>query len=137
MDTPHTLLAPFAHQTTSLLTTFRRNGTPVGTPVHVAVDDDRAFFRTWDTTWKFKRLRNNPLVTLSPSTFRGRPLGPTIRARARKLEGQEARHAAKLLSSKYPVLQRMVPFVHRLMGVKTVHFELTPLSAESGETQAT
>ena len=136
MDTPHLLLAPFADQTTSLLTTFRRNGDAVGTPVHIAVEGDRAFFRTWDTTWKYKRLRNNPLVTLRPSSFRGRPQGSAICAHARKLEGLEARHAAKLLTSKYPVLQRLVPRLHQLMGVKTVHFELTPLSRESDKTRA-
>jgi PPOX class probable F420-dependent enzyme len=136
MDTPRSLLAPFTDQTTSLLTTFRRDGVAVGTPVHIAVEGDHAFFRTWDTTWKYKRLRNNPLVTLRPSTFRGQPQGPAIRARARRLEGPEARHAAELLTSKYPVLQRLVPVAHRLMGVKTVHFELSPLSRERDKTQA-
>lgn len=43
-----TVLAPFVRQKTVLLTTYRRDGTPVGTPVHIAVDGDRAFFRTWD-----------------------------------------------------------------------------------------
>jgi PPOX class probable F420-dependent enzyme len=136
MDTPDLLLAPFADQTTSLLTTFRRDGVGVGTPVHIAVEGDRAFFRTWDTAWKYKRLRNNPLVTLRPSSFRGQPQGPAIRARVRRLEGPEARHAAKLLRSKYPVLQGLVPLVHRLMRVNTVHYELTPLSRESDNTQA-
>jgi phytoene dehydrogenase-like protein len=42
------------------LTSYRRGGTPVGTPVHVVAEGDRAYFRTWDATWKFKRIRNNP-----------------------------------------------------------------------------
>ena len=44
------VLEPFVRQQTVLLTTYRRNGTPVGTPVHIAVDGDRAFVRTWDAT---------------------------------------------------------------------------------------
>lgn len=75
---------------------------PVGTPVHVALAGDRALFRTWDSAWKFKRLRNNPIVTLRPSTFRGRPTGSTISAHARILKGQEARDASSLLTAKYP-----------------------------------
>jgi len=50
----------FVHQRTVLLTTYRRDGTPVGTPVNIVVDGDRAFVRTFDTAWKLKRIRNNP-----------------------------------------------------------------------------
>ena len=97
-------LEPFVGQKTVLLTTYRRDGTEVGTPVHIAADGDRAFVRTWDTTWKLKRIRENPEVKVAPSTVSGRPTGPAIRARARVLEGGEAEYAAKLLASKYPVL---------------------------------
>jgi uncharacterized protein len=50
----------FTKQKTVLLTTYRRDGTPVGTPVNIAVEGDHAFVRTWDTAWKFKRIRNTP-----------------------------------------------------------------------------
>ena len=86
-------LEPLAHQQYVLLTTYRRNGTPVGTPVHIAVDGDRAFVRTWDATWKLKRIRNNPEVEVAPSTMRGEPTGPAIHARARVLEGAESAYA--------------------------------------------
>jgi hypothetical protein len=39
-------LEPLVRQGTILLTTYRRDGTPVGTPVHVAVEGNRAFVRT-------------------------------------------------------------------------------------------
>jgi uncharacterized protein len=38
------------------LTTFRRSGAAVATAVHVVLDGDEAFFRTWNTTGKAKRL---------------------------------------------------------------------------------
>ena len=69
-------LEPFIHQKYVLLTTYRRDGTPVGTPVSIAVDGDQAFVRTWDTAWKVKRIRNNPEVEVAPSTLRGKPTGP-------------------------------------------------------------
>jgi len=123
-------LEPFVEQKTVLLTTYRRDGTGVGTPVHIAVDGDRAFVRTWDTTWKLKRIRNNPEVEVAPSTVGGRPTGPAIRARARVLDGDEAKYAAELLARKYPLLHGvLIPRLHRLRGNKTMHIELTPLDS--------
>ena len=43
---------------TILLTTYKRSGDPVATPVSIAFADDRAFFRTYDKAGKAKRLRN-------------------------------------------------------------------------------
>ena len=118
--------APFARQRTVLLTTLRRDGTPVRTPVSIAVEDDRAFIRSWDTAGKVKRIRNNPEVTIAPCTARGRPTGPAIPARARILTGEESARAGRLLAGKYPILHGLlVPLVHRLRGNTTTHIELT------------
>ena len=128
MAAPTPALAPFVRQKTILLTTYRRDDTPVGTPVSIAVDGDRAFIRTWDTAWKFKRMRRHPEVEIAPATFRGVPTGPAIRARARFLDGEEAAHAARALARKYPLLHGvLVPLIHRLRRNMTVHTELTPL----------
>ena len=119
-------LKRFEQQYTVLLTTFRRDGTPVGTPVNIAVEDDHAYIRTWDTAWKFKRLRNNPHVEIAPSTVRGTPTGPAVPVRARILSGEESAHAATLIARKHPVLHGIVvPLLHRLRGNRTVHVELT------------
>ncbi len=57
-----------------LLTTFRRNGTGVATPVWtVAVSDGRIGMWTGAGTGKYKRLRNNPHVTIQSCTARGKP----------------------------------------------------------------
>jgi PPOX class probable F420-dependent enzyme len=118
--------APFARQRTVLLTTYRRDGTPVGTPVSIAVAGDRAFFRTYDKAWKSKRLRRNPDATIAPSTVRGTPTGPAIHARARLLNGAEATAAARALARKYPLLHGfLVPLAHRLARYTTLHYELT------------
>lgn len=117
--------AHLAHQRAILLITFRKNGSPVGTPVSVAVDGNRAYFRTWHTAWKVRRLQNNPSVELVPSTMKGKPTGPSMEAHARRVEGAEAKHARKLLARKYPLLHRiLVPVGHRLMRYKTLHYEL-------------
>jgi uncharacterized protein len=128
MSTPSRLLESFVGQWAVLLTTYKRDGTPIGTPVNIAVDGNRAFVRTFDTAWKLKRIHNNPEVEIAPSTWRGRPRGPAIRARARLLEGEESAYAGRLLVRKHPILHRiLVPLVHRLRGNETVHIELRPL----------
>lgn len=126
-------LEPFDRQKTILLTTHRRDGTPVGAPVHIVVDGDHAFVRTWDTTGK--RIRNDPSVEVCPSTVGGRPTGPAIRARARVLEGDESASAGRMLARKYPVLHGfLIPLVHRLRGNETIHVELRPI--DNGEVPA-
>jgi PPOX class probable F420-dependent enzyme len=120
-------LQPLNEHKTALLTTFRRDGTPVGTPVTIVVDGDRAVFRTYDKAWKAKRLRNNPEVEIAPSTVRGEPLGPAVRARTRLLDGEEAQRARRMLRRRAPVLQGfLVPLNHRLARYRTLHYELVP-----------
>ena len=138
------VLAPFARQKTVLLTTYRRDGTPVRTPVSIAVEGGHAYIRSYETAGKTKRLRRNPMVEVAPSTWRGRPTGPAIRAHARRVDGEEAAHAARLLARKNPLLQGvLVPLTHRSNRAKygaTVHFKLTPVvpvePARSAETAA-
>lgn len=132
MATPDSI-SRFARQKTVLLTTYRRDGMPVGTPVHIATDGNHAYFRTYDASWKAKRLRRNPNVEVAPSTVRGKPIGEAIRGHARLLEGEEARRAARTLARKYRLLHRLlIPWSHRLKGWKTLHYELTILGDEPG-----
>ncbi len=130
MSTATELLRPFTDQPTVLLTTFRRDGRPVGTPVSIAVDGERAFVRTYESSGKFKRLRNNPRVEVAPSTFRGEATGPTVQAQARILGGEEALAARRRIEHKHPWLHGvLVPLNHRLTRKRTVYLELRPLEA--------
>ena len=124
-------LARFARQKTAVLTSYRRDGTPVATPLSVIADGDRLLIRTYQNAWKTRRMRNRPEVEIAPSTRSGRPTGPAIRAVAHQLEGAESRRAARLLARKYPGLQGiMVPWTHRTFRAKygaTLHYELVPV----------
>ena len=132
MTSPKEVLKPFSRQWTVLPTTYRRDDTPVGTAVNIAVDGDRAYVRTPHRTGKVKRLRNNPNVEIAPSTLLGRPTGPSVRAQAKLLSGDEAMHASRELARKYRIIQGvLVPLAHRLARQKTLHYELTPVSTDS------
>jgi PPOX class probable F420-dependent enzyme len=128
MTTPSAALAPFVRQQAVLLTTYRKDGTPVGTAVSIAVEGDRAFVRTFDSAWKLKRLRNNPEVEIAPATLRGQPTGPAIRAHARILDSEEASAASRAIARKYPIMHGVVvPLFHRLRRNRSMHIELTPI----------
>ena len=134
-------LARFVRQKTILLTSYRRDGRPVGAPVSVVVDGDRAYVRSPGSGGKIKRIRNNPIVEIAPCTSRGQPTGPAVRMRARLLEGPEFRHASRLLGRKYPMLQGLfVPLAHRLGRARfgrTAHVALTPIDDQVPQRPAT
>lgn len=133
-----TYFEPITRAGTVVLTTYKRDGTPVGTPVSVAFDQGRAFFRSYDKAWKTKRLRRNPVVDVAPGTVLGRATGPAVHGTARLLDGDEARIAARALARRHPLLQGLlVPFMHRVRRYQTMHYELMPRARDGGRSEAT
>jgi PPOX class probable F420-dependent enzyme len=124
---PAPTLERFVKARQVLLTSYRKDGTPVGTPVNMAVVGPVGYARTWETSGKFKRIRRNPQVEIAPCTGRGKPTGEPLRMTARILEGEEAERAARAIEAKHPILQgRVVPWYHRRKSLVTTHIELTP-----------
>ncbi|MFJ8076634.1 PPOX class F420-dependent oxidoreductase [Streptomyces sp. NPDC096176] len=85
------------------LTTFRKNGTGVATPVWFAVDGGELFVWTRSDSWKVKRLRNDSRVVVTVCDVRGRieDGAPTAEGTARLLDAAETGGVRKLLSRKY------------------------------------
>ena len=111
-----------------LLSTRRRNGRIVDTPVNLAVDaDGMGYFRTWSTAGKAKRLANFPGVRVAPCTFRGRPTSSDQPALTTRLAGSDAEYARRQLAARFPLLHgRLVPLVHRFARRQTIYYRLTP-----------
>ena len=121
-----TLLEPLARPWAVLLRTQKRDGSWVGAPVNLAVERERAFFGTPANSWKVKRLRNFAEVEVAPSTLRGQPTGPALSARARRLSGDEANAATRVLIERHPIVHRfVVPFELRLKRTENVLYELS------------
>lgn len=122
------LLQPFVDQWAALLTTYRRDGRSVSTPVNVVVDQERVLFRTYEQTGKFKRLRHDSRVTLQACDARGRATGDfVLHGVARLLTSDLDEAAGRQIDAKYPLFQkRLVRLAHRLAGYRTVHFEVVP-----------
>ncbi len=124
---------PFRRRRTALLTTYKRDGTPVA-PVTIVADGERALVRTYDRSWKARRMRRNPRVEVAPSTVLGKPRGEAITATARLLSGEEADRAARAIARRQRILQGiLVPLFHRLKGYRTLHYELVPVAGAAGE----
>jgi PPOX class probable F420-dependent enzyme len=73
-------VTPLPHSTYVSLTTFRRTGVPVPTPVWAAPDSDTLVVWTRADSGKVKRLRHTARVTVAPCDFRGRTQGPAADA---------------------------------------------------------
>jgi uncharacterized protein len=87
-----------------LLTTFRKNGDGVATPVWiVSLPDGTGGFTTEVDSGKVKRIRNNPSVTLQPCTLRGKVTADAavVNATADVLLGADARPVTKAVRRKY------------------------------------
>lgn len=97
------------------LTTYRRNGEPVPTPVWIAADDHGLLVLTPVGSGKVKRLRRDPRVQLVPCGRFGkvRPGAPVASGRAEVVEDPAA--AAQAIAAKYPVEHRVVLGIERLV----------------------
>ena len=65
------------------LTTFRRDGTPVDTPVWVVGRQGRLYLNTAAGSFKVKRIRANPAIRLAPCSMRGTVTGAWHSGKAR------------------------------------------------------
>ena len=82
-----------------MVTTYRRDGRPVATPLGYGIDGDRLYFMTQPDSGKTKRLRHTPRVGVAASTLRGRVTGPAYDGIAVPISGPAARHAQRLITS--------------------------------------
>ncbi len=111
---PSTLADMGRHRFVSL-TTFRRSGQPVATPVWIAPDGDALVVTTPADSGKVKRLRHDPRVELRPCTRSGTvALGaPTTTAVARVVPTDPRSTAA--LEEKYRLQYRLIALLEKVV----------------------
>jgi PPOX class probable F420-dependent enzyme len=121
---------------TTILTSFRRNGMGVGSPVGTVASQGKLYFMTAASTGKVKRLVNNPRVTVASGTFKGEALGPAIEGTAHRLSGEELKQARDLL--RVGILGHFWGFIFdlRYPGEKTAVYEIS-LAAEGVDHEMT
>src|SRR5579864_9012112 len=83
------------------LTTFRKSGVGVTTPVWFGEEDGKLYVMTRGDMGKSKRIRNNPKVRIAPCTIRGKATGPEFPATARFLSREDHARARQTINRKY------------------------------------
>lgn len=87
-----------------LLTTFRRDGSGVPTPVWCVREGQTLRVITQASSGKARRILANPNVLVGPCDARGRSRGPQVRARATLQSAMETARTRELVSRRYGVL---------------------------------
>lgn len=101
------------------LTTFRRNGAGVSTPVWIARDGDELIVTTPRRSGKVKRLRNDPRVTLAPCDRRGQVAdGAAVVEANATIEADEAEveRLGRVFLGKYRLEYRTFMLIERLIS---------------------
>lgn len=131
-----TLIAQPDSSHSVFLTTFRRNGEGVGTPVGMKAMAGKLYFMTPASSWKVKRLAHTRHVTLALCTFGGQPLGPAVDGVARRLAGPEAKQARRWICSGLAGGIINAIFTVRYPGDKTAIYEVSLLAQEQQQTRS-
>jgi len=90
------------------LETYKKDGTPVRTPVWFVIDNNLIYVITRDSTGKVKRLENNQDVQIVSCSFKGEPKNEWIKGKVEKITGKEADIAIKLRKKKYGMSARLI-----------------------------
>ena len=89
------------------LETYKKDGTPVRTPVWFVIDNDLIYVITRDSTGKVKRLKNNQYVRIVSCSFKGEPKNEWVKGKTEMITGEEADKAIKLRKKKYGMFARL------------------------------
>ncbi|KFU77192.1 hypothetical protein SAMN04489729_7718 [Amycolatopsis lurida] len=102
-----------------VLTTFRKNGAPVPTPVWAAGDGGELVIWSERKAGKVKRIRNGGRVEVQACDFRGaKTHGDVVAGAARLLDLDETERVRKVIARKYGITGRVTMFFSRLRGPK-------------------
>jgi PPOX class probable F420-dependent enzyme len=97
------------------LTSFRRDGSGVATPMWFVADDGQLVVETDADSYKVKRIRRDPHVRIAVCDARGRPRGEAIDAQATVLPDSERERIERLLARKYRIDRFTVLPLYRLV----------------------
>ncbi|PPK67597.1 PPOX class F420-dependent oxidoreductase [Actinokineospora auranticolor] len=115
-----------------LVTTRKRDGSTVPTPVWVVREGADLVIWTVRDSGKVKRIRNDPRVTVAPCDARGNPTGPASPATARLLDDAESDRGRKRIQRKYGAMGWLVVQGSRLRRgtTGTICVAITPDAPE-------
>lgn len=90
------------------LETYKKNGHGVKTPVWFVISNRRIYVATDASSGKVKRLKNNKVVKITPSDFKGRPKSEWIEGVAFFGNESELNQTMLLRTKKYGILSKII-----------------------------
>jgi PPOX class probable F420-dependent enzyme len=103
------------------LTTYRKDGTAVSTPIWFNIIGDRLYCTTPSDSWKVKRIANNSRVQFAACTQRGKVTGATFSGTARIIGSEELPSVIAAKKKRYPSFRIIHRFKSDQAGI-----EITP-----------
>ena len=97
------------------LTSFRRDGSAVATPVWFVADNGQLLVETDADSYKVRRIRRDPHVRIAVCDARGRLRGEAVDAAATVLPDSERERVERLLARKYRIDRFTVLPLYRLV----------------------
>ena len=114
-----------------LLTTFTKDGRPKPTPVWAAAEGDRLLVITQAKSWKVKRIRNSPRVTLAACDMRGNPKGEAVEGTAAVLDTSQTPAVYDAIGRRYGIVGKVFNLFSKLRGGMQNNVGLELRAAES------
>lgn len=111
-----------------LLTTFTKDGRPKPTAIWAAPTGDRLVVITQEKSWKVKRIRNTPRVTIAPCDRSGNAKGDAVEALATILDKSANGATYDAISKRYGLVGKTFGVFSKLRGgmKNNVTIELKP-----------
>ncbi|WP_201359618.1 PPOX class F420-dependent oxidoreductase, partial [Mycobacterium paraintracellulare] len=87
---------------------------PKPTPIWAAADQGRLLVITQEQSWKVKRIRNTPRVTLATCTMNGRPTSEAVEGTAVILDKSHTAAVYDAIGKRYGIVGKVFNFFSKL-----------------------
>jgi PPOX class probable F420-dependent enzyme len=112
----HVTFADVAQSEYILLTTFTKDGRPKPTAIWAARDGYRLVVITQESSWKVKRIRNTPRVTIATCDRRGNSAGEAVEATAAILDKSANGATYDAIGKRYGLLGKTFSLFSKMRG---------------------
>ena len=115
------ILKQFIDQKYISLETYKKDNTPIRTPVWFVINNDHIYITTKESTGKVKRLRNNQNVRLAVWSMKGQIKNEWVDGIAKMIVGDDAENTIKLRKKKYGLSARLISVFTSQKGSNVVY----------------
>lgn len=99
-----------------LLTTFTKDGRAKSTPIWAAPEGGRLLVITEERSWKVRRIRHTPRVTIAACDIRGNPKSDAVEATATILDKSQTDRVYRAIGQRYGLVGKVFNLVSKLRG---------------------